>query len=131
MWMYSILEIIWSISISTVLRENFLRVWLKSDSRDGPIKSITSTLKSPKTKRNFTLGGAVVNVGNSLINDGGIIVEVVVEFAFVYQLGMFGIDGLYFYCNLEICLGVDCLVDFSEGSLIDLSDDFEVFADLL
>jgi hypothetical protein len=55
-------------SIKTVLSENFLRVWLKSDSSDGPIKSITSTLKSPKLDKEYTFGGAVVNVRNSLVD---------------------------------------------------------------
>ena len=113
------------------MSENFLKVWLKRDSRDGPIRSITRTLNSPKTKNKFTFGRTVVNVGNSLVDDCGIIVEVVVKLAFVYQLGVFGIDGFYFHCNFKIGLGVDCLIDLSEGSLINLSDDFEVLADLL
>ena len=104
---------------------------MNRDSRDGPIRSITRTLKSPKSKNKFTFGGTVVNIGNSLVDDCGIIVEVVVKLAFVYQLGVFGIDGFYLDCNFKIGLGVDCLVDFSEGSLINLSDDFEVLADLL
>lgn len=113
------------------MSENFLKVWLKRDSRDGPIRSITRTLNSPKTKNKFTFGRTVVNVGNSLVDDCGIIVEVVVKLTFVYQLGVFGIDGFYLHCNFKIGLGVDCLVDLSEGSLINLSDDFEVLADLL
>lgn len=35
-----------------------------------------------------TFGGAVVNVGNSLVNDCGVVVQVVVQFALVNQLGM-------------------------------------------
>ena len=104
---------------------------MKSDSRDGPIRSITRTLKSPNSKQKRTFGGAVVNVGNTLIDDGGIIVEVVVELAFVNQLRMFGIDGFYFHGNFKIGLGVDCLVDLSKSSLINLPDDFEVLPDLL
>ena len=104
---------------------------MNRDSRDGPIRSITRTLKSPKSKNKFTFGRTVVNSGNSLVDDCGIIVEVVVKLAFVYQLGVFGIDGFYLHCNFKIGLGVDCLVDLSEGSLINLSDDFEVLADLL
>ena len=113
------------------MSENFLKVWLKRDSRDGPIRSITRTLNSPKTKNKFTFGRTVVNVGNSLVNDSGIIVEVVVKLAFVYQLGVFGIDGFYLHCNFKIGLGVDCLINLSEGPFINLSDDFEVLADFL
>ena len=104
---------------------------MNKDSRDGPIRSITRTLKSPKSKNKFTFGRTVVNVGNSLVDDCGIIVEIVVKLTFVYQLGVFGIDGFYLHCNFKIGLGVDCLVDLSEGSLINLSDDFEVLADFL
>jgi hypothetical protein len=88
-------------------------------------------LKSPKSKNKFTFGRTVVNVGNSLVNDCGIIVEVVVKLAFVYQLGVFGIDGFYLHCNFKIGLGVDCLINLSEGPFINLSDDFEVLADFL
>ncbi len=104
---------------------------MNRDSRDGPIRSITRTLKSPISKIECTFGGAVVNVGDSLVDDCGIIVEVVVKLAFVYQLGMFGVHGFYLHCNFKIGLGVDCLVDLSESSLINLSDDFEILADLL
>jgi hypothetical protein len=113
------------------LSENFLKVWLKRDSRDGPIRSITRTLNSPKTKNKFTFCRTVVNVGNSLVDNCGIIVEVVVKLAFIYQLGVFGIDGFYLHCNFKIGLGVDCLINLSEGPFINLSDDFEVLADLL
>lgn len=78
-----------------------------------------------------TFSRAIINVGNSLINNCGIIVEVVVKLAFVYQLGMFGVNGLNLHSNFKIGLGVDCLVDFSKGSLINLPDDFEILADLL
>ena len=57
--------------------------------------------------------------------------EVVVKLAFIYQLWMFSINRLNLHCNFEIGLGVDCLVDFSKGSLINLPDDFEILADLL
>ncbi len=57
--------------------------------------------------------------------------EVVVEFAFVNQLRVIRVDGLNFYGNFKVCFGVDCLKDLSESSFIDLSDDLEVFADLL
>jgi hypothetical protein len=39
---------------------------------------------------------------------------------------MFSVYG--FHCDFEIGLSVDGLVDFSERSLINLSDDFEIFA---
>ena len=104
---------------------------MNRDSRDGPIRSITRTLKSPKSKNKFTFGRTVVNIGNSLVDDCGIIVEVVVKLAFVYQLGVFGIDGFYLDCNFKIGLGVDCLINLSEGPFINLSDDFEVLADFL
>jgi hypothetical protein len=44
---------------------------------------------------------------------------------------MFGIDWLHFNGDLEVGLGVDGLVDLSEGSLIDFADDFEVLPHLL
>jgi hypothetical protein len=44
LWMYSMRWIIWSISMSTVFSENLRRVWLKSDSSEGPIRSMTNTL---------------------------------------------------------------------------------------
>jgi len=79
----------------------------------------------------LTFGRAVVNVRNSFINDGGIIMEVVVEFAFVYQLRVFSVHRFNLHGNFKICLSVDGLVDFSEGSFINLPDDFEVLADFL
>ena len=57
--------------------------------------------------------------------------EVVVELAFVNKLRMFSVNRLYFHSYFEICLGICCLVNLSEGSLIDFSDDSEVFADFL
>jgi hypothetical protein len=35
-----------------------------------------------------TFGGAVVNIGDSLVDDGRVVVEVVVEFALVDELGV-------------------------------------------
>jgi len=58
-------------------------------------------------------------------------VKVVVEFAFIDQLGVLGVDGLNLNCHLKIGLGVDGLVDLSEGSLVDLADHFEVLPHLL
>jgi hypothetical protein len=81
--------------------------------------------------KRFTLCRTVVDVRNSLVNDGGIIVEVVIKLAFVYQLRMFSVYGFHFHSDFEIGLSVDGLVDFSERSLINLSDDFEIFADFL
>lgn len=57
--------------------------------------------------------------------------EVVVEFALVDELRVIGVDWLDFYGNFEVGLGIDGLVDFSKGALIDLANDFEVLADLL
>ena len=57
--------------------------------------------------------------------------EVVVEFAFVNQLRMIRVGGLNFDSDFEVGLGVDSLEDLSESSFIDLSNDLEVFADLL
>ncbi len=79
----------------------------------------------------FTFGGAVVDVGDSLINNCRIVMKVVVEFTLVNKLRVFGIYGLNFHCNFEIGLGIDGLVDLSEGSFINLANDFEVLANLL
>lgn len=57
--------------------------------------------------------------------------EVVVEFALVDELRVFSVDGLHLDCHFEVSLGVDGLVDLSEGALIDLPDDLEVFAHFL
>jgi hypothetical protein len=58
-------------------------------------------------------------------------VEVIVEFAFVDQLRMIGVDRLYFDGHFKIGFGVDSLEDLSKGSLINLSDDLEVFSHFL
>ena len=78
-----------------------------------------------------TFSGTVVNIWNSLVDDGGVVVEVVVEFAFVDELGVVGICGLDLNCDFEVGFGVDGLVDLSEGSLINFADDLEVLADFL
>ena len=44
---------------------------------------------------------------------------------------MICICGLELYRHFEICSGVDSLVDLSEGSFVDLSNDLEVFPNFL
>ena len=56
--------------------------------------------------------------------------EVIVQFAFVEELRMISVGGLKFDGYLEICLGIDALIDLSECAFIELADDFVVFADL-
>jgi len=58
-------------------------------------------------------------------------VEVVVEFALVDELGMFGVDWFHLDCHFQVGLGVYGLVDFAECTLVDLADDLEVFAHFL
>lgn len=41
---------------------------------------------------------------------------------------MIGIDRLDFDCNLQVSSSIDSLVDLTEGSLIDFSDNLKVFA---
>ena len=57
--------------------------------------------------------------------------EVVVELALIDELGVFGVHGLHLDRHLKVGLGVDGLVDLSEGSLVDLPDDLEVLPHLL
>ena len=57
--------------------------------------------------------------------------EVVVELALIDQLWVFSIDGLYLHCHLEVGLGIDGLIDLTEGALIDLPDHFEILTHLL
>ena len=78
-----------------------------------------------------TFGGAVVGVGNALIYNGGIVVEVVVEFAFVEKLRVLAVYGLEFDGHFQVGLDVDSLVDFSEGALVDFTQNFVVFANFL
>lgn len=54
--------------------------------------------------------------------------QVIVELAFIDELWMVGIDRLDFDGDFEVGFGVDGLVDLTEGSFIDLSDDLEVFS---
>ncbi len=78
-----------------------------------------------------TFGGAVVNVGNSLVDDCGVVVQVVVEFALVNKLWVIGVCRLDFHSHFQVGLGVNGLVNLAKGALIDLSDDLEVLAYLL
>ena len=57
--------------------------------------------------------------------------EVVIELTLVDKLGMLGVNRFDFDCNFKVSLSVDCLVDLSEGSFVDLLDDLEVFANFL
>ena len=56
--------------------------------------------------------------------------KIIVKFALVDELRMFGIDSLCLDRHLHIGLGVDGLVDLSEGALSDLLDDLKVLAHL-
>jgi hypothetical protein len=58
-------------------------------------------------------------------------VKIVVKLALIDELGVFGVCGLNLNGDFEVGLGVDGLEDLSEGALINLADDLEVFADLL
>jgi len=58
-------------------------------------------------------------------------VEVIVEFALIHQLRVLSVALLEFDGNFEVGLGVDPLVDLSEGSLIKFLDNFVVLANLL
>lgn len=81
-------------------------------------------------KKGITFGGTVVNIGDSLVNDCGVVVQVVVEFALVDELWVIGVCGFDFDGDFEVGFGVDGLVNLAEGSFIDLSDDLEVFTNL-
>ena len=113
------------------MSENFLKVWLKRDSRDGPIRSITRTLNSPKTKNNFTFARTLVNVWHSLVDDSGISVEVVVKLAFVYNFGFLAVEGFHLDCNFNICFGVDGSVNCSEDPFLNVSNNSVVFTNFL
>ncbi len=78
-----------------------------------------------------TFGGAVVDVGDALVDDGAVVMEVVVEFALIDQLGVFGVHRLYLHSHLQVGLGVDGLVDLSECTFVDLPNHFEVLPYLL
>ena len=74
---------------------------------------------------------AVVDVGYAFVDDGGIVVEVVIELALVDELGILGADWFEFDCDLKVGFGVDALVDLSECSLVDFPYDFVIFPNLL
>lgn len=57
--------------------------------------------------------------------------QIVVEFAFVDQLWMFGVGRFYFNRNFEVSFGVDGLVDLAKCTLVNFSDDFEILPHLL
>ena len=57
--------------------------------------------------------------------------QVVVQFALVNELRMLRIHRLYLHCNLQVSFGIYCLVDLSECSFVDLTDDLEVLPHLL
>jgi hypothetical protein len=78
-----------------------------------------------------TLGGAVVNIGYAFVNDGGIVVEVIVEFALIHKLRMFGVNGFEFDGDLEVSFDVESLKDLSEGALVNFAYNFVVFTYLL
>ncbi len=56
--------------------------------------------------------------------------EVVVEFTFVNKLGVIRVGRFNFDSDFKVSFGVDGLVNLSEGTFVDLSDDLEVLADL-
>jgi len=58
-------------------------------------------------------------------------VKIVVELAFINQLGMIRVDRLNFDSDFKVGFGVDGLINLSKGSLINFSDDFEVLSDFL
>ena len=78
-----------------------------------------------------TFGGTVVDVGDTFIDDGGVVVEIVVKFALIDELRVIGVDGLDFDGNLEVGPGVDSLIDFSKGSFINFFHYFKVLANFL
>lgn len=74
-----------------------------------------------------TFSRAIVNVGNSLVNDGRVVVEIVVELALIEKLGMFSIGLLEFDSNLEVGFDVNPLVYLAESTLVNFTDNFVVF----
>lgn len=57
--------------------------------------------------------------------------QVVVQFALINELGVVGVDRFYFDRNLQVCFGIDSLVDLAKSALVDFADDFEVLSDFL
>lgn len=56
--------------------------------------------------------------------------KVVVKFAFINQLGVISVNWLDLDRYLEVGTRVDSLVYLTEGSLINFSHNFKIFADL-
>lgn len=75
-----------------------------------------------------TFSWAVVHVGDSFVDDCTVVMQVVVEFAFVDQLGVIWIYGLDFYSHFQVGFGIDRLVDLAECAFVNFFGDFEVFA---
>jgi hypothetical protein len=85
-----------------------------------------------RLNKNFcTFSWTVIDVGNSLIDDSRIVVEIVVKLAFIDQLRMIWVYRLDFDGDFKVCFGVDGLIYLPEGSLINFPDDLEVFSNLL
>lgn len=57
--------------------------------------------------------------------------EIVIQFALIDQLWMIGVGGFDFDGNLEIGFSVNGLVDLSECTLVNFTDNFEVLTYLL
>ena len=57
--------------------------------------------------------------------------EVVVEFALIHELRMFGGCGFKLDCHFEVCLGVDSLIDLSKSPFVEFADDLVVLANFL
>ena len=74
----------------------------------------------------ISLGRAVVDIGNPLINDTGVVVKVIIKLAFIDELRMICSNWLQLDGNFQIGSSVDGLIDLAEGSLIDLSNNLEV-----
>ena len=75
-----------------------------------------------------TFGGAVVDVGDPFVDDGGVIVEVIVELAFINELRVVSVDGLDFDSDFKVGASVNGLVDLPKGSFVNFSDNFKIFA---
>lgn len=57
--------------------------------------------------------------------------EIVIQLALIDQLWMIGVGGFNFDGNLEVGFGVDGLVDLSECTLVNFTDNFEILTHLL
>ena len=78
-----------------------------------------------------TFGRAVVDVRDTFIDDGGVVVEIVVKFALIDELGMISVDRLNFDSHFEVGSGIDGLIDFPEGAFINFFNYFKVLANFL